>query len=96
VTDTPDDARRPVCAFDVGDPPEVCRCILPRGHAGLHQCRHTRCGAEQNTANLPANNPPHVCVDEDPDHWPRTKHHDYSVPPFEWDQPEPQHTLGPP
>jgi hypothetical protein len=55
-----------------------------------------RCGAEQNTANLPANNPPHVCVDKDPDHWPRTKHHDYQVPPFEWDQPEPRHTWGPP
>lgn len=30
----------PVCAKDVGDPPEVCRCLLPRGHAGLHQCKH--------------------------------------------------------
>jgi hypothetical protein len=63
----------------------------PRG-----EWHNPRCGAEQNTANLPANNPPHVCVDEDPDHWPDTKHHDYSVPPFEWDQPEPRHTLGPP
>jgi hypothetical protein len=41
-----------------------------------HRSQPARCGAEQNTANLPANNPPHVCVDEDPDHWPLTKHHD--------------------
>lgn len=61
----------------------------PRG-----EWHNPHCGAEQNTANLPASNPPHVCVDEDPDHWPVTKHHDYSG--FEWDQPEPRHTLGPP
>jgi hypothetical protein len=55
------------------------------------EVQRARCGAEQNTANLPANNPPHVCVDEDPDHWPDTKHHDYSG--DEWDQPEPRHTV---
>jgi hypothetical protein len=33
--------RAEVCARDVGDPPDVCRCLLPRGHSGLHSCKHT-------------------------------------------------------
>jgi hypothetical protein len=78
VTDTPDDARW------VDVPDDWPGFPLPGDEP-------VRCGAEQNTANLPANNPPHVCVDEDPDHWPRTKHHDYSG--DEWDQPEPRHTV---
>ena len=28
------------CGYDVGDPPESCRCLLPRGHDGLHRCKH--------------------------------------------------------
>ena len=30
----------PVCGRDVGDPPDSCRCLLPRGHSELHACRH--------------------------------------------------------
>lgn len=28
------------CGYDVGDPPDSCRCILQAGHGGLHQCKH--------------------------------------------------------
>ena len=31
---------RPSCGYDVGDTPDVCRCLLLPGHAGLHACRH--------------------------------------------------------
>ncbi len=55
-----------------------------------------RCGAEQNTVNLPPNNPPHVCVVKDtPDHVldrpgrPATPHEDYSG--YQWWNAEPQH-----
>lgn len=30
-----------VCGFDVGDPPDSCRCLLPGGHTGIHRCKHT-------------------------------------------------------
>jgi hypothetical protein len=42
----PAEQRDEACAHDVGDPPEVCRCLLPRGHSGLHSCKHTEHRAE--------------------------------------------------
>lgn len=30
----------PICGYDVGDPPDSCRCLLPRDHDGIHQCKH--------------------------------------------------------
>jgi hypothetical protein len=41
LADAPAEQRAEVCARDVGDPPDVCRCLLPRGHSGLHSCKHT-------------------------------------------------------
>ncbi|RIJ76650.1 hypothetical protein D1871_11295 [Nakamurella silvestris] len=34
-------AVSPVCGFNVGDN-TPCRCLLPRGHSGLHSCEHDR------------------------------------------------------
>lgn len=31
------------CGVNIGDG-EVCRCLLPRGHTGMHQCRHNPAG----------------------------------------------------
>lgn len=38
TADKPQDAEWP-CGYDVGDG-EVCRCLLLRGHAGMHECKH--------------------------------------------------------
>lgn len=37
---TEQDEPKRICGFNVGDT-GPCRCLLPRGHAGLHQCEHT-------------------------------------------------------
>jgi hypothetical protein len=47
LADAPAEQRAEVCGHDVGDPPEVCRCLLPRGHSGLHSCKHTQQRAER-------------------------------------------------
>ena len=48
----------------------------------------SECRAHENDANLPDEDPAHVCVLPD-GHFPATDHEDYSG--FRWHNPEPKH-----
>lgn len=47
------------CGYDVGDPPDSCRCLLTRGHSGLHECKHKQSEAApvRTIAHLPVPGP---------------------------------------